>query len=293
MTGLPEPPVDLRLAQRTAEKIVLTWLPVTLSQDGYSNGYKVSGYKVYVNGIFCTETVSACVDSVEISMEKLTNLGRRHDFSRMRFVVKTLSVVGESVDSNVVDIGSDESEDVTDGNAFSEVGPTVEKSEASVKETALVNNSDLLEKDVGVDPSSSEAVRSEATFLNNVTNEDNCGENLEQASSSENSTSENTGLHSESDGKPSGSEGAELNSVGKDANYDSAGPSTGVGKGVSSAADVPATIVRRPPIVTRYEDVETESESYSTESKTQDTEEELIERFEHLEVGKHTIAQCD
>lgn len=288
--------MDLRLVQRTGEYIVLTWLPVTLSQDAYSNGYKVSSYKIYVNGIYCTETVSACVDSVEISMERLRNFGRRHDFSRMRFVVRTLSVLGESVDSNIVDIGSDESGGLADVNGFSEAGLADEKYRASAnsEETAMANNTnlendsaeleresnpDLLENDVGVSSSNNETFKSEAAFSNNVTDKVNCSENLEQ-------TSGNAGQPSEPDGKSTGSEQGELNSLGKDELDESTDVKVGVGEGVSSTSDVSAMIVRRPPIVTRYEDVETDSESYSTDSKTQDTEEELIERFEPLEVGK-------
>lgn len=108
LLGLPEPPVNLRLEQQTLEKIILTWLPVTITPAGYSNGFKVSGYKVYVNGIYCTETDSSSVDSVSIPTERLCNLGKRHDFTRMRFVVRTLSVLGESADSNVVEIPSGE-----------------------------------------------------------------------------------------------------------------------------------------------------------------------------------------
>jgi hypothetical protein len=236
------------------------------------------------------------VDSVEISMERLRNFGRRHDFSRMRFVVRTLSVLGESVDSNIVDIGSDESGCLADVNGFSEAGLADEKYRASAnsEETAMANNTnlendsaeleresnpDLLGNDVGVSSSNNETFKSEAAFSNNVTDEVNCSENLEQ-------TSGNAGQPSEPDGKSTGSEQGELNSLGKDELDESTDVKVGVGEGVSSTSDVSAMIVRRPPIVTRYEDVETESESYSTDSKTQDTEEELIERFEPLEVGK-------
>ncbi|XP_028410409.1 uncharacterized protein LOC114533033 [Dendronephthya gigantea] len=79
------------------------------------------------------------------------------------------------------------------------------------------------------------------------------------------------------------SEVAELNSGSKDDNENV--KDGGLEKDTTSATDVPPTLVRRPPIVNRY-DVETESESYSTESKTVDTEDELIERFEHFEWGK-------
>ena len=273
-----------------SDKIILTWLPVTLSQDGYSNGYKVSGYKVYVNGVFCMEIVSACVDNVEISMEHLKNLGRRHDFSRMRFVVRTLSVMGESVNSNVVDVRWDESQDLANLDACSEVGITDEKRTTNSKESPKLiktdcaqlernDNSGLLESDPRSVPSSSEASRSEAVLPNDVTDKDNDRENLEQASSSKDSASEQ---HIEPNRT---SLGSEVNCVDKDAVEGSLRPNTGVEEGISKITDCPAMIVRKPPIVTRYEDLETESESNSTESKTQDTEEELIERFEQLEVG--------
>ena len=296
--GLPEPPVDLRLAQRTSDKIILTWLPVTLSQDGYSNGYKVSGYKVYVNDIFCLEIASACVDNAEISMERLRNLGRRHDFSRMRFVVRTLSVLGESVNSNVVDVGWDESEELKGPNAKEE---GKEENRTSAKENTKVKklenefaqlegtrNSNHLESDLRSIPSSSEASKSETTSLDHVADENDVGENLGKAESSTDSPSEQ---HSEPGESSFGSKEDGLNSVDEDAVETSLRLDTEEEGGMSTTADGPAMIVRRQPIVTRYEELETESESPSTESKTQDTEDELIERFEQLEVGVE-IGSC-
>ena len=269
--GLPEPPVDLRLAQRTSENIVLTWLPVTLSEDGYSNGYKVSGYKVYVNGIYCTETVSACVDNVEISVERLNNLGRRHDFSRMCFVVRTLSVLGESVDSNVVDVSSEDCGNCADVKESSENGLS-NKTDRIIEKASEADTEDDCQKL----KSDSE---NEISLSSNLSDKDNSGEQAIL-----NFSSENTRLHSESDENSNDSEEAELKSVSKNED-DVSDVKIGTTESVSTTADVPAAIVRRPPIVTRYEDVGTESES--TESKTQETEEELIERFDHLEVSNY------
>ncbi|XP_028400884.1 RIMS-binding protein 2-like isoform X2 [Dendronephthya gigantea] len=306
--GLPEPPVDLRLSQRTSENVVLTWLPVTLSLDGYSNGYKVSGYKIYVNDIYCTEIVSACVDSIAIPVEKLRNLGKRHDFSRMRFVVRTLSVLGESLDSNAVEIWSEDHEiedrtcgkvegavlsnsdfpkNIDEGNLLSDGNAIVSSDLANSLEansTALKskNNSELPKNSVGESWSDKEGTRNQGAFSSNESDQEDSGDGLHQATSSKDSTSE-----SRTSRKSNVSEVTELNSGSKDDNENV--KDGGLGKDTTNAADVPPTLVRRPPIVNRY-DVETESESYSTESKTMDTEDELIERFEHFEIsGKNEV----
>ena len=263
--GLPEPPVNLRLAQRTLKDIVLTWLPVSLSEDGYSNGYKVSGYKVYVNGIYCTETVSACMDNVEISMERLNNLGRRHDFSRMCFVVRTLSVLGESVDSNMVDIGSEDFKNCPAEKGSNEVGSSNEK-DWTVEKAKKVD----MEDDYGKLKSDSDI----EVILPSIAS-DKCAEKLD-------SSSENTGQHSEADEKSNNSEEGELRSARKE-DDNSVDVKTGSTKIVSSTVVGPALAVRKAPTVTRYEEVETESDS--TETRTQETEEETIERFDHLEVS--------
>ena len=209
--------MDLRLAQRTSETIMLTWLPVTLSQDGYSNGYKVCGYKVYVNGIYCTETTSACVDSASITMERLNSFGRRHDFSRMRFVVRTLSVLGESVDSNAVDIESDKSGATITGVGFrSEKDGSIPFHDA--KQTVVVGNfasncseprlnshSELSENGVDPNPSYEEAIQSERCS-NTVT---------DKGQESKDVISETTSLHSEHDRESAGTEETELDSEGK------------------------------------------------------------------------------
>ncbi|XP_028400821.1 peripheral-type benzodiazepine receptor-associated protein 1-like [Dendronephthya gigantea] len=314
--GLPEPPVDLRLSQRTSENVVLTWLPVTLSLDGYSNGYKVSGYKIYVNDIYCTEVVSACVDSITIPVEKLRNLGKRHDFSRMRFVVRTLSVLGESLDSNAVEICSEDHEiedrtcgrvegavlsvnnadkkdfkagsnsdlpkNIDGGNLLSDGNVIVSRDLANSLEgnsTALEskNNSELPKNSVGQSLSGKEGTRNQGTFSSNESDQKDSGDSVHQATSSIDSTSE-----SRTSRKSNVSEVTELNSGSKDDNENV--KDGGLEKDTTSATDVPPTLVRRPPIVNRY-DVETESESYSTESKTMDTEDELIERFEHFEIS--------
>ena len=145
--------MNLRLERQTAEEIILTWLPVTISQSGYSNGFKVSGYKVYVNDIYCMETDSAAVDNVSITNERLRNLGKRHDLTRMQFVVRTLSVLGESADSNVVEVLSAETSGstgklATGGRLHSEGNETRRNSDGSEKDGMVKGDDEQLNDNV-------------------------------------------------------------------------------------------------------------------------------------------------
>lgn len=285
---MPEPPVDLRLSQQTSDKIVLTWLPVTLSVDGYSNGYKVSGYKIYVNGVYCTETASACVDSTEISAEKLRNLVKRNGITRMRFVVRTLSIVGESVDSNFVDIESG-----IIGAEPSKINFIDTKEASCTKDPAAFNLSNL-ENDFLPDNTKVVSTSNKKVFNNEVScpNEDN----MKQKTIASRDACTPQNFVAEKGGKAEGSEDVKgVSTVTEGIPSTTEGQRNHVeivadtSRTTPSAVDAPAMQGRRAPIVTRYEEIGS-TETESTETKSQETEEEFIERFEQVQVCG--VIQC-
>ena len=233
-----------------------------------------------MNNIYCTETVSACADSIEISMERLRNLRRRNDFSRMRFVARTLSVLGESVDSNVVVVRWDDSQDLPVDKKYAVVNHS-SKGDDIIKKAEENDSYEKVETVPSILENNVENQEGEPSFSNHVVNKDKCSGNLEVATSSKNSILEKDRPYSEPDGKSTSSEN-DSDVRDRDMNGNLTNIKLEVGKSATGTADAPATVVRKPPIVTRYEEVETASDS--TESKTQDTEEELIERFKHFQV---------
>ena len=51
-SGIPDAPVDIQVEVGPKEgSLLVTWLPVTLTEAGKSNGAKVTGYSVYVDGV--------------------------------------------------------------------------------------------------------------------------------------------------------------------------------------------------------------------------------------------------
>lgn len=50
-SGIPDPPLDVQLEAGPQEgTLLLTWLPVTITPAGTSNGTAVAGYAVYADG---------------------------------------------------------------------------------------------------------------------------------------------------------------------------------------------------------------------------------------------------
>ena len=80
----------------------MNWIPVTITEKGTSNGARVTGYKVYINGLPCTEVTSPtadCVTAVSWMVERAT---KKSHSDVVRVVVRTQSCEGESADSNEV-----------------------------------------------------------------------------------------------------------------------------------------------------------------------------------------------
>lgn len=75
---------------------------MTITEKGTSNGARVTGYTVYINGFPCTEVTSPtadCVTAVSWMVERAT---KRSHSDAVRVVVRTQSCDGESADSNEV-----------------------------------------------------------------------------------------------------------------------------------------------------------------------------------------------
>ena len=85
----------------------MNWIPVTITEQGTSNGARITGYKVYINGVPCAEVTSPTADSVSVvswMIERAAKKSRSHVLS---LVVRTQSLDGESADSNLVEIPLD------------------------------------------------------------------------------------------------------------------------------------------------------------------------------------------
>jgi RIMS-binding protein 2 len=51
VAGLPEPPIDVQVEAGPQDGMLLvTWIPVTITASGVSNGAQVTGYAVHVDG---------------------------------------------------------------------------------------------------------------------------------------------------------------------------------------------------------------------------------------------------
>lgn len=82
----------------------LNWIPVTITEKGTSNGARVTGYKVYVNGFPCTEVTSPTADCVTVVSWMVERAVKRSHSNVLRVVVRTQSREGESADSNEVEL---------------------------------------------------------------------------------------------------------------------------------------------------------------------------------------------
>ena len=100
--GLPDPPLDVEVVPGHSNSLDVNWIPVTITEKGTSNGARVTGYKVYINDIPCTEVMSPtadCVTAVSWMVERAT---KKSHSDVLRIVVRTQSREGESADSNEV-----------------------------------------------------------------------------------------------------------------------------------------------------------------------------------------------
>lgn len=100
--GLPDPPLDVEVVPSHSNSLDVNWIPVTITEKGTSNGARVTGYKVYINGFPCTEVTSPtadCVTAVSWMVERAT---KKSHSDVVRVVVRTQSCDGESADSNEV-----------------------------------------------------------------------------------------------------------------------------------------------------------------------------------------------
>ncbi|KAH0630615.1 hypothetical protein JD844_013852 [Phrynosoma platyrhinos] len=95
LAGPPNAPLDVQVQpSSSAGFLVISWLPVTIDEVGSSNGVKVTGYAVYINGRKVTEVMSPTAGSVSLAASQLLMFHGSWTVS-----VRTLSPNGESVDS--------------------------------------------------------------------------------------------------------------------------------------------------------------------------------------------------
>uniref|UniRef100_A0A8C3HAW4 Peripheral-type benzodiazepine receptor-associated protein 1 n=1 Tax=Chrysemys picta bellii TaxID=8478 RepID=A0A8C3HAW4_CHRPI len=70
--GPPDAPLDVQVQpDPSAGILVISWLPVTIDAAGSSNGVRVTGYAVYVNGQRVTEVISPTAGSAIIELSQL------------------------------------------------------------------------------------------------------------------------------------------------------------------------------------------------------------------------------
>ncbi|XP_063000419.1 peripheral-type benzodiazepine receptor-associated protein 1-like [Elgaria multicarinata webbii] len=93
--GPPDAPLDVQVQPSSSgEFLNITWLPVTIDAVGSSNGVKVTGYAVYINGQKVTEIMSPVSGNVLLPVSQL------HMFQESwKVSVRTVSPFGESEDS--------------------------------------------------------------------------------------------------------------------------------------------------------------------------------------------------
>lgn len=85
-----------------SNSLEVNWIPVTITEKGTSNGARVTGYKVYINGFPCTEVTSPTADCVTAVSWMVERASKRSHSDVLRVVVRTQSCEGESTDSDEV-----------------------------------------------------------------------------------------------------------------------------------------------------------------------------------------------
>eukprot|EP00794_Sanderia_malayensis_P014162 gene14162-15641_t len=114
--GLPEPPLNVqvqlcdlkpRSQSQVKPSILVSWLPVTITDIGTSNGSIVQGYAVYMNYAEVCRTESATDDHVVIPCDQLRHVSNDFTFKTMKFWVTSQSSNGESALSNIVSLSEE------------------------------------------------------------------------------------------------------------------------------------------------------------------------------------------
>ncbi|XP_054851837.1 RIMS-binding protein 3C-like [Eublepharis macularius] len=93
--GPPDTPLDVQVQLgSSADVLVISWLPVTIDAAGSSNGVKVIGYAIYINGQKVTKIMSPTAGSISLEVSQI------HMFQGpWKVSVRTVSLFGESEDS--------------------------------------------------------------------------------------------------------------------------------------------------------------------------------------------------
>ncbi|XP_042310041.1 peripheral-type benzodiazepine receptor-associated protein 1-like [Sceloporus undulatus] len=95
LAGPPNAPLDVQVQpSSSAGFLIISWLPVTIDKVGSSNGVKVTGYAIYINGKKVTQVMSPTAGSVSLAASQLLMF-----HGSWKVSVRTLSPFGESVDS--------------------------------------------------------------------------------------------------------------------------------------------------------------------------------------------------
>ncbi|EDV22210.1 uncharacterized protein TRIADDRAFT_59211 [Trichoplax adhaerens] len=93
--GIPDSPASVRLDTGSEKgSLYITWLPVTISANGKSNGTLVTGYTIYINGRKILTTPDPTADYLEISPKVVESI--LHGSSPYSVTVRTQSIRGES-----------------------------------------------------------------------------------------------------------------------------------------------------------------------------------------------------
>jgi hypothetical protein len=73
LSGLPEPPVDVEVAEGPTDgTLLITWLPVTINPNGTSNGAPVTGYVIYLDGNRAGDVEPGTIDQAIIDVPQNT-----------------------------------------------------------------------------------------------------------------------------------------------------------------------------------------------------------------------------
>lgn len=106
--GPPDPPLNVQAqvrrksASHRQTSILISWLPVTITDIGTSNGAIVQGYKIYMNDNEAAIVDLPTSDHVDILANNLHEILTDSKVDVIELWVKTQSSLGESMISNVV-----------------------------------------------------------------------------------------------------------------------------------------------------------------------------------------------
>ncbi|XP_032236492.2 peripheral-type benzodiazepine receptor-associated protein 1 isoform X2 [Nematostella vectensis] len=106
--GLPDAPLDVTLLPSAPDNapnsMEVAWMPVTISDNGTSNGARVTGYKVYINDVQVAEVMSPVADGVTVTSWMTERAVKRRPSDILHLHVRTQSLSGESTPSDGIDI---------------------------------------------------------------------------------------------------------------------------------------------------------------------------------------------